>query len=298
MISPPLQRQILITGSTSGIGLEMAHQLLNSGHRVVITGRNSEKMKQAENQLKLRLPKLKKDQLHSVVCDLSKIEDLKTLAQKSLEFLPEIDVFVHNAGIALSEYQKTEWDVEMTLAVNHFAGFFLTQLLYPQLSKALDARIITTSSGAHKKAKFSWDDWQLTNKFSGAFAYCNSKLFNIWFTQEIARKAPRHVSAFCFHPGVVKTNIGLDGDTRGFLNFIATWIHVMGISAEKGARTGTFLCTNPFLANKREKFNGQYFYKADLQKTSKRAKCKSDALQLWQISLELSEKQGIAITIR
>ena len=195
-----MTKKVLVTGSSDGIGLETARQLKALGHEVIVHGRNHARAQGA-------VPGAQ-----NWVCDFSSLEDVRTAAAR----LPAgIDVLINNAGVYLQKREVTRDGYELTFQVNHLAHFLLTNLLLPSLSDG--ARIINVSSQVHSGGRIDWDDPMAERSFSGYGAYAQSKLANILFTRELARRQTK-ATVNALHPGVIGTKLlhgGFGGMTGG-----------------------------------------------------------------------------------
>ncbi len=197
-----------------------------------------------------------------------------------------IDVLVNNAGLVLSDRRQTEDGFEATFGVNHLGPFVLTDLLLPRIKDSAPARIVNVASTAHKGAGkgLDFDDLQSTRGYSGMQVYSKSKLANIYFTTELARRLKgTGVTVNCLHPGTVATGYGRDGDSSGVLAFGLKVIKPFILSAEQGARTSVYLASSPDVAD----VTGQYFVKCQARKPSKVAQSDEAARRLWKHSEEL-----------
>src|SRR5665213_3466609 len=195
-------KTIIITGATSGIGEVAAIRLAEQGARIVFTARDSVRADATMVKLKQANPAAD----HAVhMADLSTLAEMKRIGTE-LAREPQIDVLVNNAGALFNKRQETADGLEMTFAVNHMAYFVITNLLLPRLKPG--ARIVTTASNAHRGAKLDFDDLQTRRGYVGFPVYSKSKLANILFNRELARRAPAGVTANALHPGFVATRFG------------------------------------------------------------------------------------------
>ncbi len=276
-------RVYLVTGATSGIGKEMASGLAGIGATVVLVGRNRSKCEAALGEITQRHPG---SSVSYIVSDLSSQESVHRLAAEFLDRYPSLHVLVNNAGMFAAQRAATIDGIEETFAVNHLAPFLLTHLLLSRLKASAPARIITTSSVAHKGARIDFGDPQFERRpYSGIAAYGQSKLANILFTRELARRlAGRGVTANCFHPGGVKGTNLLEGNP---LHYRAAWAAASPffLSPEKGADTGVYLASSPEV----EEVTGKYFVKRKIAEPSALAQDDEAAARLWIISEELTD---------
>src|SRR5262245_22063375 len=175
----------LITGATSGIGWETAKALASQGATVALVGRDAERTQKAMDRIRASAPNA---QLESYVADLSAQEQVRRLAQDFQSRHHRLDVLTNDAGAVFTTRKESVDGVEMTLALNHLAPFLLTNLLLDTLTASAPSRVVTVSSGAHQSAKINFDDLQLAHGYSAWSAYGQSKLMNILFTNELARR--------------------------------------------------------------------------------------------------------------
>jgi len=199
-------KTVVITGGTSGIGEIAAEQLAQIGARIVLIARDKSRGEATLARLRERAPGL----AHTVhYADLARIPEMKRVAAQIARSEPRIDVLINNAGAMFGSRQLTGDGLEYTFALNHMAYFVVTEGLRERLQASAPARIINTSSGAHRGARLDFDDLQLVKDFSAMKAYSRSKLCNILFTRELGRRLHgTGVTANCLHPGFVATRFG------------------------------------------------------------------------------------------
>jgi NAD(P)-dependent dehydrogenase (short-subunit alcohol dehydrogenase family) len=277
-------KTVVVTGGNSGIGLETAEALAGMGARVIVTARNADKGRTAVAGIVQRLGGHAQVQL--VVFDLADMASVRRGAGEILEQAPRLDVLVNNAGIVLSERRETVDGFEATFATNHLGPFLLTNLLLGRLRESAPSRIVNVASTAHNTARkgIPFDDLQSTKRYRGMRVYGESKLANILFTLELARRlAGTGVTANSLHPGTVRTGYGADGDTRGFLAFGIKLAQPFFLSPANGARTSIYLASSPEV----DGVTGQYFDKCKPAKTRRWAQDEEAAQRLWRVSAEL-----------
>src|SRR5215468_91808 len=230
----------IVTGATSGIGLVTAETLATKGARVILVGRNRARANEALARIKRRVAGAA---IESEIADLSRLDEIRSLGTR-LAALPRIDVLINNAGALFRRRQTTPDGFERTFALNHMAYFVLTDLLRDRLIKSAPARIVNVASEAHRGAMLDFDDLQSDHNYRGFAAYGRSKLCNILFTRELARRLEgTGVTANCLHPGVVRTRFG--SNNGGFItNLVRSAIMSGGISPEAGAKTLTYLSSS------------------------------------------------------
>ncbi len=270
----------VVTGANSGIGLEIACGLAAKGARVVMVARDPDRGEAARGEV---VDRTGNQRVELLLCDLSSQQQIRGLAATLLERCDSIDVLVNNAGLTLGEYRLTEDRIETTFAVNHLAPFLLTNLLLDRLRASAPARVVTVASDAHRGNVIDFEDVSATRGFSSWRAYGASKLANILFTGELARRLDgTGVTATCLHPGVVRTGFGRQGPW-----FIRLWFALMGrflLSPEKGADTAIWLASSPDV----EGAGGGYYEKRKLCKPSKAARDRVAAARLWDLSCQLT----------
>jgi NAD(P)-dependent dehydrogenase (short-subunit alcohol dehydrogenase family) len=282
-------RTVVITGGNSGIGRETAVALARAGARVVITARHGARGEATLADIRTRSGR---SDVELELFDLGDLSSVRSGADRILERFPRLDVLVNNAGAVLSERRLTVDDVEATFGVNHLGPFLLTQLLLPRLRDSPKGRIVNVSSTAHSSARrgLDFDDLQSTGGYRAMAVYAKSKLANIYFTTELARRLQgTSVAANCLHPGVVATGFGRDGDARGMLAFGLKLIEPFVLSSEKGARTSVYLASSPDV----DGVSGKYFVKSKVGRPSKAAGDDQAARRLWEISEQLIAQAGV-----
>jgi NAD(P)-dependent dehydrogenase (short-subunit alcohol dehydrogenase family) len=274
-------RVCVITGATSGIGRAAASELAALGARVVIVARDPVRGAAVRDEIS------RENGNHEValeVADLKSQRQIRDLAQRLLATLPEIHVLVNNAGLALAERRLTEDGLEETFAVNHLAPFLLTSLLLDRLRGSSPARVVTVASAAHRGAVIPFDDLNGERGFSGWLAYGWTKLANILFTAELARRLDGSgVTATCLHPGVVATGFGREGPL--LIREFQRWVgRLLLLDPQRGADTLVWLATSPEV----EGASGGYYAKRRLATPSQAARDAAAARRLWQESERLT----------
>lgn len=276
---------VLITGATAGIGKETALGIAKTGANVVIVGRSKQKCETVVEEIKHATNNVNVDFL---TADLFSLTEIRKLADDFKAKYQRLDVLVNNAGAIFTKREITIDGFEKTLALNHLNYFLLTNLLLDTIKQTENSRIVSVSSTAHTFAnKIDFDNLNGEKSHSGLGAYGVSKLMNIMFTYEIARRLKgSNVTANCLHPGVVASNFG---DTMGSFYQIPIWIfkNVFAISAAKGAETSVYVATSPELKG----VTGRYFDNKLEKQSSKISYDESLQKQLWETSEKLVGQQ-------
>lgn len=274
-------KTVVITGATSGIGEVAAIRLAEQGARIIFTARDKTR---AEATLG-KLCQVNREVDHGFhIADLSLLSDMKQVAG-DIAREPAIDVLINNAGALFNYRRETADGLERTFALNHMSYFVITNLLLPKLKAG--ARVVSTSSGAHRRAHLDFADLQSRSRYQGFAVYAKSKLCNILFTRELEKRLKGSgVTANCLHPGFVATRFG---DQSGGLISVGVWLAkpFMGLSREEGAKTLVHLASSPDVAD----VSGEYFYECKVDMPSEAARNDGDARLLWDVSAEIA---GIA----
>jgi len=217
--------------------------------------------------------------------DLSKIDAVKQVAREMVAAEPRIDVLINNAGAMFYNRQETVDGLERTFATNHMAYFLMTLGLRQSLHAAAPARVVNTSSEAHRRSSLDFDDLQCKTNYRAFTAYGRSKLCNILFTRELARQwAGTGITANCLHPGFVNTRFGNGG--QGALSVGLNIAKKFALTPEQGAKTIVFLASSPEVVN----VSGEYFIKCARATPNQLAQDDNAARRLWEISTEISER--------
>jgi NAD(P)-dependent dehydrogenase (short-subunit alcohol dehydrogenase family) len=268
----------VVTGATSGIGKATATALARLGAQVVLVARDRGRGEATAAEVAAAgasPPRLE-------IADLASMAQVRALAGR-LGALERIDVLVNNAGLMAGQRRATADGLDEVFAVNHLAPFLLTSLLLGQLTAAAPARVITVTSGAHAGARLDLDDPQLERGWESWRAYANSKLANILFTRELARRLEgTGVTANCAHPGVVRTRFGREA--RLPMRAAVTLGRPFMLSPRRGAGTIVYLATSPEVAGA----SGGYYVKRQRREPSAAARDDATAQRLWQLSEELT----------
>jgi retinol dehydrogenase 14 len=274
------EKVCLITGATSGIGKATAVGLANMGASVVMVGRDRGRGEAAMAEIKEGSPNASVDLM---LADLSSQKEIRRLADEFKDAYPRLDVLVNNAGVFLGKRITTADGIEMTFAVNHLAYFLLTNLLLDVLEASAPSRIVNVSSGAQSNGTIDFADLQGEKGYKGTKAYSQSKLANVLFTYELARRLEgTGVTANCLHPGAVRTNFG--SGSSGIFGFMVRALRPLMVSPEKGAETSIYLASSPEV----EGVSGRYFVKKAGARSSDESYDERTARRLWEVSAELT----------
>ena len=270
----------LVTGATGGIGLAAAVALAGLGARVGVVGRD-EKRTAAAVQAVLAVPG--SGGADGFLADFSDQREVRALAAEVLAAYPRLDVLVNNAGGYWSDRHVSADGLEWTFAVNHLAPFLLTSLLEERLRESAPARIVTVASDAHRAGRIEFDDLQAERGYAGMRAYAQSKLANILFTRELARRlSGSGVAAYSVHPGTVRTGFAREDAGRLFSLVLRAGALLMK-SPEQGAHTSVYAASSPELVGR----TGEYLAKSRVAKPSARAQDDVAAARLWSVSEDL-----------
>lgn len=271
----------IVTGANSGMGLATAAALSDAGAKVIMLCRNEERGKEALARLKEK----EERQLELILCDLGDYDSIRAFARTVKAKHKKIDILVNNAGFISLDRQETREGLERQFGINHIGHFLLTMLLLKNMGEG--SRIVNVASGAHKVGRIHFEDINLKKHYNVITAYSQSKLANVLFTRELARRvAKRGITVNCCHPGAVATNIGIDRDT-GFGKTVTGLLKPFFQTPEEGARTAIFLAMDDSVKN----VSGEYFYNCRIAKSSKRSKDMRLARKLFVLSKKLVMKK-------
>ena len=275
-------KTVVITGATSGIGAVAARRLAEQGARIVIVARDRRRAQETLRDLRAA----NSAQAHAAFyADLSRLGEMKRVAAEIAAAEPKVDVLMNNAGLLCDHNERTEDGLELMFATNHLSYFVLSNLLLGRLRTAAGARIVSTASNAHRRARLDFDHLQDQSGMSG---YSNTKLCNILFTRELARRISRTgVTANCLHPGFVATRFG--DDTRGPLRAgLAIAKRLLALSPEEGAKTLVYLADSPQMTGR----SGGYYERCAAAEPSRAAQSDEDARRLWEMSAKITGLDG------
>ncbi|MFC6079803.1 SDR family oxidoreductase [Sphaerisporangium aureirubrum] len=277
-------RTVLVTGGTGGIGRATALGLARMGARVAIVGRYRDRTEGVAREIRVAGG----GEVEAFAADLSSMAEVRRLAGEALERLSRIDVLVNNAGGQWATRHVTVDGLERTFALNHLAPFLLTNLLLNRLRQSAPARVVTVSSNAHLMGRIDFDDLQGERSFDGGRAYSQSKLANVLFTYELARRLrTTSVTANALHPGVVSTAFG--GEDPGGVQrwLVPVWRPFMK-SPARGAVTSIHLAYAPEL----EGVTGRFFAAGKPRRSARSSYDEEAAARLWRVSAELTGLSG------
>ena len=270
---------VMVTGATSGIGKATAQALAEKGATVVIVGRNPEKSSAVAKEISKRS---NNPAVEALIADMSELAEVRRISAQFKEKYGRLDVLINNAGAMYQERQVTSEGFELTFALNHLGSFLLTASLLDTLKASAPARIINVASISHKDAELDFDDLQSEKNYSAHQAYSRSKLANIMFTYELARRLARSgVTANVLHPGLLRTGFR-DNLNRSSMQRIAEaiFMQVAAVSPEYGARTSVYLASSA----KVEGLTGKYWYKEKPMQSSPASYNESTWTRLWDVS--------------
>ncbi|MGA7705003.1 MAG: SDR family oxidoreductase [Solirubrobacteraceae bacterium] len=265
---------VLLTGATRGIGRAAAVELARQGAELALVGRDPERVREVAGEARAVGGG---SAVHEHVADLASMADVRALAQEVSASYEHIDVLANNAGALFASRKETPDGYERTFALNHLAPFLLTNLLRERL---LGGRVVTTASDAHEQGQLDLTDLQSHKSYRAMRVYGTSKLCNILFTRELAKRAPE-LHANCFHPGVVRTGFGKN--ENGIWKVLTTIAGPFFRSPERGARSLVWLSCSQQAAG----LTGEYVQDEKVLAPSAQAQDDTLAAQLWEQSAQL-----------
>jgi retinol dehydrogenase-14 len=273
-------KNILVTGGTGGIGKATAVGLAALGARVGITGRDATRTEAAAADIRAASGNPAVD---VYTADMSSQAEVRRLAGEVLDAYPRLEVLVNNVGGFWAHRHVTADGLEHTFALNHLGPFLLTHLLLDRLKASAPARVVTVSSGAHATGRIDFDDLQGAAAYSGQRAYNASKLANVMFTYELARRTEgTGVTATVLHPGVVRTSFGAE-DQAAFFKVMQPLVRPFLKTPAAGASTSVYLASSLEV----EGVTGRYFAKRKPKTSNKDSYDTAAAARLWQVSAQL-----------
>ena len=280
---PMTDTTVVITGGTSGIGKATALGLAAMGAHVAITGRDRRRTEESAGEIRAAGG----GKVEVFVADLSSQAEVRRLAAELLQRCPTIDVLINNVGGYWNTRHITADGLELTFALNHLAPFLLTNLLLDRLVQSAPSRVVTVSSNAQAMGRIDFDDLQGEHSYSGSRAYNQSKLANVLFTYELARRLQRSsrravVTANALHPGVVNTSFGAE-DPAMVQRVLIPFLRPLMRAPAQGAATSIHLASAPELTH----VTGHYFANDQRKRSSQRSYDQAAAARLWQVSADL-----------
>ena len=284
MIEPMDGKVVLITGGTNGVGLVTARELALLGGQVTIVGRNDAKCAKTAEQIRMQTGK----RIETIAADLSSLAGIRQTAAQFRKTHQKLHVLVNNAGGMFTKYRLTRDSFEYTFALNHLNYFLLTNLLLDLLKASAPARIINVSSKAHVHARIDFNNLQGEKHYRGLQAYGQSKLANLLFTYELARRLEgSNVTVNALHPGVVATGFARN---NGIIYNAGTWIagQLFMRKPDRGAQTSIYLASSPEV----EGVSGKYFVDCREHKSAPQSHERAPGEKLWQVSEELIAEAG------
>ena len=273
-------KNVLITGATSGIGKSAALKLAEMGANIFFVARNKDKAQNLVREIK----ELTEKKAHYFIADLSSLKNIESVASEFKLMDIPLHVLLNNAGLINKKRKETIDGFEEVFAINHLAYFYLTYLLLDKMKFDTPCRIVNVSSGAHAFVKgFDFEDVQALKTYKPFKVYGYSKLANILFTKKLSKELKEYnITVNCLHPGVVGTAFGQNNGIiqRSLFCLAKPFMK----SSDKGAETSVYLCSSHDV----EGITGEYFYNCKIAKTTKWARSEEDANRLWNLSKELT----------
>ena len=272
-------RVCIVSGGNSGIGFELCRGMADAGFHVVMVSRGAERGQPALEKLQAEFG----DSVEMMLCDMSDLGNISKLHAEFSAKFDRLDVLLNNAGAMWGRREKTAQGHEMTFGVNHLGYFVMAQTFLPLLKATEGSRIINTASEAHRMANLKLKNPNWENKYYSQWrTYGNSKLCNILFTRELARKLEgTGITTHCFHPGVVRTRFG--SGSSGPMRLFWPLFRVFMINSKKGASTGLHLALSEDAATT----TGEYWVRSKRNRGNRHARNDSNASRLWEVSEEM-----------
>lgn len=269
----------IVTGANSGMGKATVAELADKGYEVIMLCRDSKRGTAAYEELKAERSERN---IRLMLCDLGNYSSIRSFADTFKSEYEHLSLLVNNAGFISLDRQLTDEGVERQFGINHLGHFLLTHLLLPCMNAG--SRIVVVASGAHKAGKIHFNDINLEKGYNVVKAYGQSKLANVLFTREMAKRLQdKKITVNCCHPGAVATNMGVSRDT-GFGKTITGLLRPFFQTPKEGAATALFLATDPSVAD----ITGEYFYKCRIAKSSKRSQDMELAKNLYELSAKMT----------
>lgn len=270
----------MVTGATAGIGEVTARVLAEKGAVVIVVSRKRDKCERVTDNIR---QKSGNSQVDYLAADLSSQAEIRRLAEGFHDRYQRLDVLVNNAGSFFFRRQESVDGIEMTLALNHLNYFLLTNLLLDRIKASAPARIVNVASGSHLGARIDFDDLEMRRNYSGMRAYSRSKLANVLFTYELARRLEGSgVTANTLTPGFVATHIGMDNNW--LVRMVKTLANLFAKSPEEGAQTNIYLASSPEV----EGVSGKYLVDCKPVPSDAASYDQATAKRLWEMSAEMT----------
>ena len=272
-------RVCIVSGGNSGIGFELCRGMADAGFHVVMVSRGAERGQPALEKLQAEFG----NSVEMMLCDMSDLGNISKLHAEFTAKFDRLDVLLNNAGAMWGRREKTAQGHEMTFGVNHLGYFVMAQTFLPLLKATEGSRIINTASEAHRMANLKLDDPNREKKYYSQWrTYGNSKLCNILFTRELARKLEgTGITTHCFHPGVVRTRFG--SGSSGPMRLFWPLFRIFMINSKKGASTGLHLALSEDAASS----TGEYWVRSKRNRGNRHARNDSKARRLWEVSEDM-----------
>lgn len=280
-------KTVLITGATAGIGRMTARALAAAGAKLILVARNRQKAEETRSWLAAQTGS---KAVELIIADLSVLSQVRSAAGEVSSMNGGLDVLVNNVGAVFDRRAESADGIEMTFALNHLAPFLLTNLLLDSLKKRPGSRVVTVSSDAHQGARMDFSDLEGRKRYRAWTAYGRSKLANLLFTFELARRLDgTGVTANALHPGFVASNFGKNGGPLLRVG-ISVAQRLGGISVEKGARTSVYLASSDEVKG----VSGKYFVKCREHESDPASRDQESMRKLWEISTRMTELSATA----
>ncbi len=279
-----MKKIALVTGANSGTGKATAAALADKGMHVIMLCRNLQRGKQAYADLRQNTAR----SLDLMICDLGSMQSIRKFAESLKQKYDRLDVLINNAGVITLGRHETADGLELQFGVNHIGHFLLTLSLLDMMNSTTSSRIVIVGSGAYKVGRIHFDDINLTKHYNVVRSYSQSKLANLLFARELAKrlvKCNSGITVNIAHPGAVGTQMGIDRQT-GFGKTIMKILGKVFLTPEDGAKTAVFLAADDSVSE----ISGEYFYRSHIQPTSKRGWDMASAKRLFELSEELCGK--------
>ncbi len=277
-----------VTGASSGLGFETALALARKGATVALLCRSEERGELARARI---AGATGNESLHVIACDHANLDTVRAAAADLLSRFDALHVLVNNAGLIVNQRRITVDGLEETFQVNHLSAFALTALLRERLADSAPARVITVSSIAHRAARLDFDDLQSERLYDGLYVYSRSKLANVLFTYELARRLEGSgVTANTLHPGIVRTGFGHNNGPAMRAFMMLSQLPPLATSSRRGARTQVWLASSPAV----QEVSGRYFARRRARRSSRISYDPDAQRRLWEASEALLSRPGDA----